>query len=308
MIPNQTLSQFPEFANNGTKIAPDEAKYAIGMLPADVLPAEWVNYFFNGATKGITALNAGVKSIEEELNNVLSNRSIEPSADNNAQLLAALQSFKAEAILAAHPIGSLFWTSVDENPAVSLGGTWKRITNRFVLAASDPAGTVTYANGATGGAATVTLTTEQIPSHTHTFTGSSATTASQSTSTTGNESAHEKFSWTGSHGHQIASLNVDGGWGAAVGAKTSTAAGVLFAGDNAALNSRTAYIDSNKNYNPIIKTTSITASGTCTGDHTHSYAHTHTLTAKGSNANTGGGQAHNNMPPYIAKFCWERTA
>jgi microcystin-dependent protein len=23
---------------------------------------------------------------------------------------------------------------------------------------------------------------------------------------------------------------------------------------------------------------------------------------------TGGGAAHNNMPPYIVKYCWERTA
>lgn len=23
---------------------------------------------------------------------------------------------------------------------------------------------------------------------------------------------------------------------------------------------------------------------------------------------TGGGQAHNNMPPYLAVYCWQRTA
>jgi microcystin-dependent protein len=27
-----------------------------------------------------------------------------------------------------------------------------------------------------------------------------------------------------------------------------------------------------------------------------------------TNQNTGGGQAHNNMPPYITSFKWERTA
>ena len=34
--------------------------------------------------------------------------------------------------------------------------------------------------------------------------------------------------------------------------------------------------------------------GTSNGAHTHK--------------SNGGGQAHNNMPPYIVKFCWERTA
>ena len=28
----------------------------------------------------------------------------------------------------------------------------------------------------------------------------------------------------------------------------------------------------------------------------------------GNTGSTGGGQAHNNMPPYVVKYCWERVS
>ena len=72
MTPNQTLITFPEFADAGTKTKPDNAKYSAGFVEADVLPAEWLNWFLNKASDGITEVNAGLASIEKELNNLLS--------------------------------------------------------------------------------------------------------------------------------------------------------------------------------------------------------------------------------------------
>lgn len=67
-----------------------------------------------------------------------------------------------------------------------------------------------------------------------------------------------------------------------------------------------------------------TASAATTGAHTHTVsgtassagAHTHTMTVGSAGAhthsvtvgNTGGGQSHNNMPPYMAVNIWRRTA
>ena len=57
-------------------------------------------------------------------------------------------------------------------------------------------------------------------------------------------------------------------------------------------------------YDGIAKTTS------SAGSHSHAIAvnsngaHTHTITVN----STGSDNAHNNMPPYVAYYCWERTA
>ena len=105
MIPTQTFENYPEFANAGQKSQPNDAKYAAGFIPSDVLPAEWLNWFLNGATKGVTALNTGVKSVEQEINTVLESRSVKPDINAAGQLLAVLNKIKEEAINEAWPVG-----------------------------------------------------------------------------------------------------------------------------------------------------------------------------------------------------------
>ena len=61
-----------------------------------------------------------------------------------------------------YPVGSLYLSTADTDPAVALGGTWQRIRDRFLLAAGQ-----TYAAGATGGQAVQTLTEQQLPPHLH---------------------------------------------------------------------------------------------------------------------------------------------
>ena len=70
----------------------------------------------------------------------------------------AWKSLKSLLLNLEHPVGSLYWSSVSTSPATLFGGTWTRVKDRFILAAGD-----TYAAGATGGAATVTLTEAQLP-------------------------------------------------------------------------------------------------------------------------------------------------
>ena len=170
MINTQTLVNFPVFGDNATKAQPDNAKYAAGFQPADVYPAEWVNWVWNKASGGVTALNTGVDMMEREINNVLGGADKTPDATKDNQLLQAIQKLisdaETRAKLAAHPVCSLYWSSQSTDPATLFGGTWSRVKDKFILAAGD-----TYSNGNTGGAATVTLDTTKIPSHSHTIGG-----------------------------------------------------------------------------------------------------------------------------------------
>ena len=95
-----------------------------------------------------------------------------------------------------YPVNSIYMSVNSTNPGTLFGGTWTQLKDRFLLAQGS-----SYSAGATGGAATVTLTTSTIPGHTHSFTG----TSSQSTGSGSYDSGY-------SGGH-----NVKGGAGNATG-------------------------------------------------------------------------------------------
>lgn len=64
----------------------------------------------------------------------------------------------------AYPVGAIYLSVTDANPAALFGGTWERIGGRFLLGADS-----TYAAGSTGGEAAYQLTTSEMPSHNHTL-------------------------------------------------------------------------------------------------------------------------------------------
>ena len=91
-----------------------------------------------------------------------------------------------------YPIGAIYMSTNNVNPRVLFGGTWEQIKDRFLLSAGD-----SYKVGATGGEATHTLSTAEMPTHNHSYSG-----------TTGDQSAghtHGFSATTGTvssdHGH-----------------------------------------------------------------------------------------------------------
>lgn len=61
-----------------------------------------------------------------------------------------------------YPIGAIYLSVNATDPATIFGGAWTRIEDKFLLAAGS-----TYTAGSTGGEATHTLTTDELPRHTH---------------------------------------------------------------------------------------------------------------------------------------------
>ena len=135
-------------------------------------------------------------------------------------------------LLSAYPVGSFYISAESTSPASLFGGTWEQIKDTFLLAAGD-----TYAAGATGGAATHTLTVNQMPSHRHLM----------------------QYSTDG--GETFATMNIG---------RDGSSANEKYGGVSNAVMGFASY-----------------------------------QTQIGY---TGGGAAHNNMPPYLAAYIWTRVS
>ena len=123
---------------------------------------------------------------------------------------------------AVYPVGSIYMSVNSTSPATLFGGTWEAIQGKFLLGAYGN----TYKAGTTGGEATHTLTTREMPNHNH---------------------------------------------------------AVFYPNDGAADHSAPG------NYPDGPSDSTYFAVGSYT-------------------SSEGGGEAHNNMPPYLAVYIWKRTA
>lgn len=66
------------------------------------------------------------------------------------------------AFLAAHPVGSFYFSESSFSPAEYYGGTWESVDGKFLYACGGG-----IEGGITGGQQSVTLTVDNLPSHSH---------------------------------------------------------------------------------------------------------------------------------------------
>ena len=199
-----------------------------------------------------------------------------------------------EVINLVYPVGSLYWSSKPTNPAALFGGEWVQIKDKFILAAGD-----TYPANSIDGNANTTLTVENLPRHTHSFTPNGSVSAHSH----GLNNHTHSFNWSGSHGHDVVYSSAQ-----------SLKEVYYFGGQNKGIVGNSVSADSGREHTDatgyiMAKPTTISVSGTTgqTSGNTASATPTFTGNA-GTTGNTGSGTAFSNMPPYVVKYCWERTA
>ena len=116
----------------------------------------------NAVNSGITASLVDTFSKKQ---NALTTSQLAAVNSGITQSLVSQISQKAT-LLDVYPVGSIYMSVNEVNPATLFGGTWERIKDRFLLASGD-----TYSNGATGGEATHKLTIDELPTHNHNIAG-----------------------------------------------------------------------------------------------------------------------------------------
>lgn len=100
------------------------------------------------------------------------------SGENSGQVptTAWVQKLLADVLkkakLDAHPVGSYYWSNDSTSPATLFGGTWEALPAGYTLiaqgAGSDSFGSFTYEAGKQYGERMHKLTTDELPSHSHT--------------------------------------------------------------------------------------------------------------------------------------------
>ena len=180
----------------------------------------------------------------------------------------------------AYPVGSIYMSVNEIDPATIFGGTWEKIADgTFLMASGD-----THALGVTGGEAEHTLTESEMPSHSHSLS------VSGSTKSAGSHS-HTRGDMNISAGLEDALMDVARGTGAFT--VNTTGASPYGGGQGAGL---------------LKKNASFSASRSWSGSTSSTGSHSHTVSVSGSLGSAGSGAAHNNLPPFLAVNIWKRVA
>ena len=175
-----------------------------------------------------------------------------------------------------YPVGSIYMTMASSNPGDLFGGTWTKLSGGYLYADTNNP-------GAKGGSNSFTLSTANLPAHTHS---------------------------TPSHTHGY--TRADSVQGTAISANQMAAHthnnDTMYNADEAA----TATAAHTTNWTTHHGTTNMLGQWTIGANASHNHglstSWASTGASSGTTGSTGGGQAVNIRPTYINVYMWQRTA
>lgn len=171
-----------------------------------------------------------------------------------------------------YPIGSVYISIRNVSPASFLGGTWTQFASGRTIVGVNTSDSSFSTVELTGGEKNHTLTTTEMPSHTHTQ----------------NSHRHNNSSHSTASNHQLSTVD---SWSAnVIGLQyNNNAAGVGAVEVSSGTQSYQTYLK--KNSRKAVNAASFYSDN-----------------ATATNYPTGGGESHNNLQPYITVYMWKRTA
>lgn len=282
-------------------------------------------------TKLIKKISTSLVSTSEIIDSLQSNSST--SAPSIRAVNEALSDNFYEILNHAYPIGSIYISINDINPATLFGGTWQQFGKGRTLVGVDENDNDFNIVQKTGGEKTHQLTINELPSHTHvqyahTHSIDSHTHTIPAHSHGLNGHTHSFSATTGSggshsHSGSISTANLNG---TLCGFRGNTSGIVSSGGASSDLVGGRGTTREKLNINASHTHTLTINSG---GSHTHSVSGTtggnsgstanSSILTSGStttscnsfiatNQNTGNDESHNNLQPYITVYMWLRTA
>lgn len=100
----------------------------------------------------------------ESVARVVDSLNTQANERTNAPSIHAVREAIQSVTIEAYPIGSIYMSVNEVDPAELFGGIWEKIENKFLLGAS-----TSYPNGSTGGKSQTTLTISNMPNHKHQY-------------------------------------------------------------------------------------------------------------------------------------------
>lgn len=188
------------------------------------------------------------------------------SPPNTPVTVKLLESYVAEQLNRAWPIGSIFITVSNQNPEALIGGKWKRIgEGRCLVGVSDARGITLRKEG---GSTSVTLSNSNIPSHDHSINISGNTSSvGDHTHTARDTTSYVKMDEDNHNGYHMVTERDDG-----------------------ERYRRIKYYHNETTYN------NTSGAG----------GHSHTVNVSGNTSRVGNGAPINIENPYLGVFMWER--